>query len=395
MTPGKKFINLLFAPVILIVAVALMVALVKMRKTPPTRIPPTAVPRVEVMDSSPADALPTVSTYGNVRSYYETHIASQVAGRIESVAADFEAGRAIQEGEVLVKIEDADFKTLIAERESALAAVKQTLADEETRSQIAREDWLASGRKIDDAPDFTLRKPQLAAARASVAAAEAAVDKAMLDLQRTTIRAPFDAIVQTRTASPGNVVAAGTALGTLISRTKAEVRLPLTPDQVARLDLPLAFVSGDNPPVRATLRSPSRPGVEWDAVIHRTEASMDEKNQVLYVIGEIANPFESAGAFLPIGAFVTAELAGKLLKDMHRLPEAALIDDEYIWVVDGGNQLRRQPAERLFSEKGTFLARIDTPVTPLPLRVVTRPLASFREGAAVMAADQSPAPESP
>lgn len=395
MTSGKKFLNLLFAPIILILAVGLVVTLVKMKKTPPAKIPATAVPRVEVIESSPIDAVPTVSTYGNVRSYFETSIASQVAGKIESISTDFDTGRALKKGDVLVKIEEADFKTVIAERESALAAEQQTLADEETRSRIAREDWLASGRKIEEAPDFTLRKPQLTAARSAVTAAQGSLDKALLDLQRTGISAPFDAVVQERTASPGNVVAAGATLGTLISRDKAEVRLPLTPDQVARLDLPLAFVEGSNEPFHALLHSPSRPGVKWDAVVRRTEAAVDSKNQVLYVIAEISNPFESAETFLPVGAFVTADLTGKPLKGVHRLPDAALIDDEYVWTVDAENQLRRQPVERLFGEKGTFLARIESPVVPLPLRVLTRPLASFREGTSVTLAEPTPAVETP
>ncbi len=391
MSPGKKLLNLAFAPVIIIAAIALVVVLVKMRKTPPPRIPPTAVPRVTVIDSSPADETPTISTYGNVRSYFQTGIASQVAGRLESISPDFDPGRAVSAGELLASIEQADYKTLVAERQSALAAADQVLADEETRSRIAREDWIASGRDIGDAPDFTLRKPQLAAAKAARTAAEAALDKALLDLQRTEIRAPFDAIVQTRDASPGNVIAAGTVLGTLISRDKAEVRLPLTPDQIARLDLPLAFVPGSSPPFPATLRSPSRPGVEWNARVIRTEAAVDSRNQVLYVIAEIQNPFESADAFLPVGTFVTAALTGRTIPAVHRLPDASLVDDDHIWIVDPDNQLRRQPAERLFSEEGTFLARIAAPVAPLPLKVVTRPLASFREGTPVTIA----APESP
>ena len=144
MTAGKKIINLVFAPVILIAAVAFIVVLVKMKKSPPPRIPEVAVPRVNVVESSPSDAVPTVSTYGNIRTYYETSVAGQVGGRIESVSPDFDTGRAVKEGGLLAKIDDADFRTLLAERQTALAAARQVLADEETRSRIASEDGLAS-----------------------------------------------------------------------------------------------------------------------------------------------------------------------------------------------------------------------------------------------------------
>ena len=388
MTTGKKILNLLLAPLILLVAVGLIVMLVKSRKTPPPRKPVVAVPRVVIVESEPADAVPKISTYGNVRAYHETEVSGLAGGRIEAIAPDFDPGRAVKAGDLLAKIEEADYKSALAGRESALAAAKQTLADEETRSRIASEDWEASGRKLEDAPEFTLRKPQLASARAAVDAAQAAVEQALLDLERTSIRAPFNAIVQTRTASPGDVVTAGAPLGSLIARDKAELRLPLAPEQASRLALPLAFVSSETKALHATLRDPNRPKLSWDAQVTRTEAAVDQKNQVLYIIAEIPRPFDDPESFLPVGTFVTAELDGAKLENVHRLPDAALIDDSYVWIVDPDAHLRRQPVERVSSGDGDFLARIAEPVAPLPLRVVTQPLASFREGNTVRIADK-------
>lgn len=390
MTTGKKILNLSLAPLILLAAVGFIVMLVKSRETPAPRTPVVAVPWVEIIGSAPADAVPTIATYGNVRPYHETAVSGLSGGRIESIAPDFDPGRAVKAGDLLANVEEADYKNALADRQSALAAAHQALADEETRSRIASEDWIASGRKPEAAPDFTLRKPQLAAARAAVEAAEAAVAQATLDLERTSIRAPFNAIVQTRTASPGDVIAAGAPLGSLIARDKAEVRLPLAPEQAARLPLPLAFVSSGATPLAVTLRDPNRPGLSWSAQVTRTEAAVDQRNQVLYIIAEIPRPFDDPRSFLPIGTFVTAELAGAKLENVHRLPDAALIDDAYVWIVDAGETLRRQPVTRVSSGDGDFLARIDEPVGALPLRVVTRPLASFREGNPVRIATKEP-----
>lgn len=383
MSTGKKIINLLFAPLIVAAAVFFIIYLVKSRKTPPPRLPIIAVPAVEITPVSPADVVPVIGTFGNVRAFYQSEIAGQVGGRIEEIAPEFDPGRAVNQGDLLARIEEADFKTTLAERESSLASIYQTLADEETRSRIAREDWIASGRKLDDAPELTLRRPQLAAAKAALQAAEATVTQSLLDIQRTAIRAPFDAVVESRTASPGNVVAAGTSLGSLIARDKAEVRLPLSPEQAARLDLPLAFVSAASKPIKTTLRDPNRPALTWNASVTRTEVGVDQRNQVLYVIAEIPQPFEHLETFLPIGTFVTAELPGRKLENVYRIGDAALMDDAYVWIVDEDSTLRRQPVERMFSGKGDFLARIESPMTPPPLRVVNRPLASFREGGTV------------
>ncbi len=395
MTAGKKLLNLLFAPIVIAASIGIVVAMVKARKDPPPRKPPVATPHVSVMMSEPADASPTISTYGNVRTYDAASVASQVSGKIESITPGFDPGRAVEAGDLLAKIEDADYRSILAERESAIAAAKQTLADETTRSQIASEDWVASGRDLAKAPEFTLRKPQLAAAEAALEAAEASADQARLNLERTEIRAPFDAIVQTRDTSPGNIVAPGNILGTLISRNKAEVRLPLTPEQAARLDLPLAFVPASNKSIAATLRNPAKPDQTWQAIVTRTEAAIDAQNQVLYVIAEIPKPFESGKSFLPIGTFVTAELKGAPLSEVHTIPDTALVEDEFVWIVDPDKKLLQQPVERLFSEKGNFLARIDSPLTELPLQIVTRPLASFRSGSVVKIDDAIPDAEKP
>jgi RND family efflux transporter MFP subunit len=380
MTTGKKYINLLFAPLIIIIAVLGIMQLIKMRKPTPPRVAIEAVPHVEILESSTEDVVPSISTFGKVRAYQQSSITGQVAGRIESIEPNFDPGRSVKAGELLAKIEEADYKTALAERQSALTAAAQKLADEETRSRIASEDWLASGRSLDSAPEFTLRKPQLASARAALDSAEAAVQQAQLNLQRTSIRAPFDAIVETREASPGNVVTAGASLGTLIARDKAEVRLPLTPEQAARLKLPLAFVEGEAKPLPVTLRDPNRPALTWQASITRTEAAVDTKNRVLYVIAEIPAPFEKSDSFLPVGTFVTAEFTGHLLKGVHRIIDSALIDNAFVWLVSPDNKLRRQPVERLLSDKGDLLLRINEPIAPMPLRIVIRPLASFRDG---------------
>jgi len=61
-----------------------------------------------------------------------------------------------------------------------------------------------------------------------------------------------------------------------------------------------------------------------------------------------------------------------------------------LWVVGPEGGLLRQPATRLSASDGIFQARIEAPVTPLPLQVIARPLASFREGMKVEIAEKQP-----
>ena len=379
MTITRKLVNLIVAPLVLVGAVLLSQKMVDSKKTLPKKKPPVVEAKVAVFSAKPGSVTPTIRTFGNTRSHLTTVLASQVSGEIQRISPKFEVGGLVSKGEVLVEINPVDLRSILSDRISALAAAQQSFAEEHTRSTLAEEDWLASGRKAADASDFTLRKPQLLAAEARVQAAEANVAKAELDVKRSSLLAPFDAIVESRSASPGNVVMVGAAVGRLLSREKIEVRLPLTPQQVGRVDLSdLA-----DHPLEATITTPTLPGKTWTAYIRRIEPAVDMKNQTLWVVGEIDDPFSDPDAFLPVGAFVHATMEAKPVTDVYTLPEVAVVDDRFVWVVSPSNTLARQSIELVYSEDESILARIQQPIYELPLKIARRPLASFRVDQAV------------
>lgn len=345
------------------------------------RKPPIVVPRAEYQESSLTTVTPTIKTFGNTQSFFETNLSAQVAGEIKVVSQLFNVGNTVRRGDLLVELDPADYLTIIAQSEAALTQAKQTLAEEGTLSQIAAEDWVASGRDLETASDFTLRKPQLAAAEATVNSAEAALQQARLNLERTKIRAPFDAVVTARSASPGNVVSIGLTLGTLINRDKAEVRLPLTPEQVALIKVPASGSSiATDSATMAFVTSPSQPNQEWTASLVRTEPGVDPQNQVVFVIAQIEDPFEDPQKFLPIGAFVNLEIPANPVEDCYRIPATALVEDSFVWLIDEEEHLHKQLAERLYSSEELTL--VSFPEAPMadPLRIAIRPLASFKDG---------------
>ncbi len=381
MTITKKIINLVAAPLLVVLTLVIAFKLVGSKTTPPTQTPKIAIAKVDVMQSAPSTVRPVIQTFGNTQSYLSTTLSSQVPGEILKIAPDFETGNAVSKGDWLVQVDPTDYQSALASRKSSLATAQQSLAEELTRSKLAQEDWLASGRDLAEANDFTLRKPQLAAAQAAVDAAQAAVDQAALDLKRATIRAPFDAIVESRLASPGNIVTASSILGKLIARERIQVRLPVTPLQATQLELP-RFGSSSHT-LTASLTTPTLSDMSWEAKIGRAEPIVDSKNQTLYLIGEVEKPFDNSDAFLPIGAFVNASITGKPLRNVHTFPEVAVVDDAFVWVVGPDNLLAKQSLTIVFSQNSEILARIDAPLFELPLTVALRPLASFKEGQTV------------
>ena len=111
------------------------------------------------------------------------------------------------------------------------------LQEEQARSRQARADWKSMGRKGEPTA-LTARLPQVAAAKANLAAGEAQVEKAELDLSRTRLIAPYDGRVISKQVDVGEFVNRGQALGRIHALDSAEVRLPLSAKQIRYLALP-------------------------------------------------------------------------------------------------------------------------------------------------------------
>ena len=179
--------------------------------------------------------------------------------------------------------------------QAGVAQAEQALVREKAEGEIARQDWeeLGSG----DPSALTLRKPQLQQAQATLLAAKAELQQANLQLKRTAVQAPFDGRVITKNSDLGQFVAPGARLGRIFSTDIAEVRLALTDSDLAKLDLPLAYVadSRDTAPdvkLSAIIAGQNR---VWQGKIMRTDSTYDTQTRAMYAIAEVVAPY-SAGA---------------------------------------------------------------------------------------------------
>lgn len=345
--------------------------LADLKKPPRSQAPPETITTVDIITVSPSKHQPTVESFGTVQPHFESTLTPQITGLIVEVSPDFRVGAIVKKETSLIKIDERSYKSLVIQQESNLADAELVYAEEKIRAQQAIADWLDSGRDLTAASDFVLRKPQLKAALAKIASMNASVRKAKADLVRTEIFAPFDAIITSRTASVGNLANEQQAIGTLVATARVEVRLPLTPDQVSRIDL--------STPVSVVLSSPSRPGHRWMGEIIRVEPVISE-SQTTNAILEITEPFKPGSPALSIGLFVNAFLSTKPLPAALKVSEAALVNDAFLWALDDDDKLTMLPAKRLASEKGHLFLEVPASDLNPPYRIVSRPLATFQPG---------------
>jgi RND family efflux transporter MFP subunit len=295
-----------------------------------------------------------VKSLGTVRPRTETTLVSEVSGKIVSVSPKFIAGGFFQQGEVLLQIDPSDYETALKRTEAALASRRAALADARARSEQALKDWDSLGRQGEPS-DLVLRKPQLADAQANVQAAEADVDKARRDLQRTSIQVPYAGLVREKRVDIGQYVSPGNPLGVTFAVDTAEIRLPLSSGDLEFLDLPTATEAASAQYPEVTLLS-DEGGVthRWQARIIRTEGVLDVDSRVLNTVAQVIDPYgvlgESEQDELRMGTFVRAEIKGHHLDRAVVLPRHVLRRDNTVLVAN---------AERKLEIRAVTVARAD------------------------------------
>jgi len=270
----------------------------------------------------------SVPSQGMVEPVRESRLAAETGGRVITISPRFEPGLSVGKGEVLVEIDPADHIAALAEARARTADARLALESEEAAAAQARRDWERLSGPGTEPPPLAARLPQLEAARARLAAAEAAGQLAATNLERTRIRAPYDARIRSREADLGNMLAPGSPVGELFAAGRFRVRLPVPLDQAALLP-PADPESG--PDVRLAW-SQGRASGEWTGRITRSEADVDRATRTVFQVAEIDVPDEASGVLAP-GLFVQASIRGRTLENVAKLPRRALTRPDQVLVL--------------------------------------------------------------
>lgn len=374
-----KSLKIILPVVILAVAVTAAILIAISGDEPEREAPKQAALLVDVAEPDIKQGSFMIRAQGTVTPRIETAVVSEVSGKIVSMSEDFVAGGVFSEGQELARIDPSDYETALLAAKAELAAARATLADEQARSDAAREDFRRLRGDAREPTNLLLRLPQVARAEASVQAQEAAVERARRDLERTRITLPFNGMIRNREANLGQYVTTGTTLGTAFSTDRAEVRLPVSEADLAFIDIPVAE-SGRTIDRPVTLRgSVGGQPARWDARLVRTEGVVDSDTRLTYLVAEIVDPYglkaNPGNSPLPVGTFVTAEIPGRDANGLVMLPDAALHDGKSVYIADSKDELdirrvdvvRRTPGEIYIRGPLDAGDRVITTAIPTPI----------------------------
>jgi RND family efflux transporter MFP subunit len=297
----------------------------------------------------------TLNSFGQVSAKSTTNISSQVSGRVISISDQLEEGAFFNEGDLLLTIDNKDYQSAINSAKASLTKAQQALVLEQAQVKQAKADWKRLNPKK-PVPSLVSRTPQVLSAKADVSAAHAQFNNAILNFQRTNIVAPFNGRVISKDVNIGDFINANTPLANIISTDQLQVRLALKNSDLAFIDLPEQFLKANDSQStsQADASKSSLPDVTlisdlfssssqktqvWSGKIVRTEATIDQATQQLYVIAEITNPYaleHSDKHPLKIGQYVNASIAGKRIKNATTVNVTNIYQGEYVFIVEDG-----------------------------------------------------------
>lgn len=366
--------------IILSIGVGIAVALIKTKPTAKKKSPPKMHALVDTIIVSPTSTRVTIEASGRMVPSRQIVLQARVAGTVKSLHPQFVPGGILHQGEVIATLDDTDYRLELTRKQNILQQALADLRLEEGNQTIASQEWELIKRRTNDldtsSADLALRKPQLEKVQAAVASAKTDIERVKVDLERTVIKAPFNAVVMTKNVDLGSQVSSQSQLATLVGIDSfwAEVTLPA--DKLAWFDLPGARHLSSPVQIVADDFAP-RPGK-----IIKLLPDVEQLGLMAKLLIEVNDPMKTSANQSPLllGSFVNAKIEGKKLENIFALPRAALKADKSVLLVTAEKTLHIQPVsvlwknnEQVYIDTGLqsgdqiVVSQVATPLEGMPL----------------------------
>ena len=311
------------------------------RRVDETRAEASRLVQIEVARRERATVL--VRAMGTVTATREVVIRPRVGGEIVEQHENFVPGGFFDRGSFLVRIDPSDYQQTVKERESALAQAEAALKIELGDQAVAEEELELLDIEIPEINrDLILRIPQVNRARAEIRAAEAALARAELDLERTRIAAPFDGHLVERFVSEGDNVGAGDQLAVFVGAQEYWVDLSVPIASLRWIRTPGQGGAGSP----AIVRQPGAwgDGVSREGVVAQRIGRLEEGSRLARVLVRIPDPLARDPARegkpeMILGAFVDVEIRGRAIDDAFVIDRDHLREGDTVWVMGDDDRL--------------------------------------------------------
>lgn len=376
--------------VLLILGAGLIIAK-KLIETKPTAMrKPVSIgaPLVETVTAEPVNEQIRISAMGTVVPAREVIIQPQVSGHIVEISPDLVPGGRFKTGDVLLRIDDRDYKIMVNQRKAQITQATVELKTEKRRQAIAKQEWSLLSSEIattKEGRDLALRKPHIENARAALESARSSLERALLDVERTVIRASFNAFVKEKFADTGQHVTPGSKLATLVGTDEFWVQISVPVSRLPWISIPgFSTAEGSHVYVTHGGNSPETQIVRQGRVV-RLLGDLDPVGRMARLLVAVEDPFGIRSSDVPepanknfatgsadsnslisgsalrtpllLGAYVNVDIQGPQLNDVFIVPRKALREDNRVWIAATDRKLAIKRVDVVWRRKDDVLAR--------------------------------------
>ncbi|MEE2681284.1 MAG: efflux RND transporter periplasmic adaptor subunit [Planctomycetota bacterium] len=320
---------------------------------------------VETMVPEVRDARAVITGYGTVEAHRTLSLQTQVGGEILSITPSMIPGGMVAAGDVLLKIDPLDYELALEQRRADLANAEVNLQIAQASSLVAKREWELLGDSIDTSDigeQLARKEPQKREAEARLEAAKGKLKLAQLDLKRTTVTAPFNAVVLDDSIELGQIIAPRTTVATLVGTDEFEViaSIPLA-------KLPLIVIDPEAPennsPATVTLELGDGQTLQRAARVARLAGEVERSGRLAKVIIQILDPLNreevADRGVLLLGSYVRVEIEGPTIAEVVELPRSVLQENDTVWVMDANRRLAIRSYELVLGRNDSILAKVE------------------------------------
>ncbi len=331
-------------PIAILAAAALAVAhLLENAPVAERKARPRAARLVETVPVEQARSGPVIHAWGEVVPARRLLLRPEVSGTVIDLSPELAAGGHVSADEVLIRLDDRELRLAEVRAEAEARMIEARILLEEGQQALGQRDLDRLSRTLTDRQRrLILREPQMAELHAELAAARAAAEQAALATARTSIRAPFDALVISEEVTQGTMLTEGAEAAELVAADEFHVVLAVPAATLDWINL-----DGDEP-VTLSQDAVWPKGTTRTGTIKRLAPDISETGRMVELIVSIADPLafndENAGAPpVLLGAFLAAEITGTAIDNAVHIDRAHLRDNNTVWVMreDGTLEVRQ------------------------------------------------------
>jgi RND family efflux transporter MFP subunit len=301
------------------------------KKQPPVKLSPT----VQIQKVTLSSYQVVVTAMGTVIPAREVVLKSRVSGEIVEIHPEFTEGGFLKKDTRIIQIDPQDYELALARKRSAVTDAEYALKLELGHQAVAKREWelLNQGKPAQDMEkELALRQPHLDKVRADLAAAQAELEGAMLDLERTHILSPFNAMVRSKSVDLGSQVTLQEPLAELVGTDAYRIQASLPVDRLEWIDVPIKV--GD---FGSKARIIYGQGHECNGKVVRLMGDLATEGRMARILVEVTDPLGMNSTNkdrtpLLIGEYVRVKILGRKLDGAFQIPRAALKDNSNIWI---------------------------------------------------------------